>query len=231
MSASAPALEARDLGKRFGRRWALAHVDLRVEGGDCVLLAGANGSGKTTLLKLIAGLHRPTAGAIEVNGSSACGDRLTCRRGLSLIGHSSYLYERMTTIESMRLWARILGRSDDDSSLVPLLAEVGLAERQDSRVGTFSAGMKKRLALARSRLEQPSMLLLDEPFAALDVDGQKQVESWIRRGREQGTTIIIASHQLRQASRLCERGLLLDQGQVVWSGAAADLPAAFAERS
>jgi heme ABC exporter ATP-binding subunit CcmA len=230
-SSCAPALRATALGKRFGRRWALAHLDLEVESGESVLIAGPNGSGKTTLLKLIAGLYRPTSGTIELQGLCVFKHRLACRQHLSLVGHSSYLYERMTAVETMRLWASILGRSGGDERLDGLLDEVGLAARRDSRVGTFSAGMKKRLALARSRLEQPSLLLLDEPFAALDVDGQQQVESWIRHGRDEGKTIIVASHQLQQASRLCDRGVLLDQGQAIWRGAAADLPAAFAERA
>ena len=228
---AAIALRTRALGKRFGRRWALAHLEVEVREGEALFLAGANGSGKTTLLKLLCGLYRPTTGEIEIFGRDPVAERLTCRKRLSLVGHDSYLYERLSALESLRFWAAILDRPQDEESLLALLEEVGLRDRSNSLVGTFSAGMKKRLALARSRLENPSLLLLDEPFAALDVGGQRQVESWIQRGREQGLTIIVASHQLEQTARLCDRAALLRDGQLTWIGPAADLPGAFEEHS
>lgn len=225
------AVTTRGLGKRFGKRWALAHLDLEIERGQALLVAGSNGSGKTTLLKLLAGLYRPTAGSLTVLGLDPVAERLACRRQLSMVGHHSCLYERLGAMESLRFWARALGRSRSDSELLELLEEVGLADRSDSLVSTYSAGMRKRLALARSRLEEPSLLLLDEPFAALDVAGQRQVEGWVERGRENGLTVVLASHQLEQAARVCDRAVLLEQGQIIWKGAAADLPAAFERRS
>ena len=221
------AVATRGLGKRFGSLWALAHVDLEIDRGQALLVAGSNGSGKTTLLKLLAGLYRPTAGSLTVLGIDPVGERLACRRQLSMVGHHSCLYERLSALESLRFWARSLGRSNSDSELVELLGEVGLAERRDSLVSTYSAGMRKRLALARSRLEEPSLLLLDEPFAALDVAGQRQVEAWVERGRENGMTIVLASHQLEQAAAVCDRAVLLEQGQMIWKGTACDLPSAF----
>ena len=225
------ALRTRALGKRFGRRWALAHLELEVREGEALFLAGANGSGKTTLLKLLCGLYRPTTGEVEIFGRDPVAERLTCRKRLSLVGHDSYLFERLSALESLRYWTAILDRPKDEDALLGLLEEVGLEDRSSSLVGTFSAGMKKRLAFARSRLENPSLLLLDEPFAALDVSGQRQVESWIRRGREQGLTIIVASHQLEQTARICDRAALLRDGQLTWIGSAADLPGAFEEHS
>ena len=225
------ALRAQSLGKRFGRRWALAHLDLEVREGEALFLAGSNGSGKTTLLKLIAGLYRPTSGSLTVRGKSPIADRAECCRGLSMVGHHSYLYDGLTALESLRFWARTLGRDGSEGELLELLEEVGLAERSGSLVGTFSAGMRKRLALARSRLERPSLLLLDEPFAALDVAGQRHVEAWVARGRENGMTIILASHQLEQAAAVCDRAILLTQGQMAWKGDASDLPRVFERES
>ena len=221
------ALEAHGLGKRFARRWALAHLDLEVQRGTALLVAGSNGSGKTTLLKLIAGLYRPTTGNLWVLGREPCAERFATRERLSVVGHDAYLYERLTAIETLRYWARAAARPHHDEELVAFLEEVSLADRRDSMISTFSAGMKRRLALARSRLEKPQVLLLDEPFAALDVSGQRLVEDWVRRGRETGMTIIIASHQLAQASDLCDTAVLLHEGQMSWSGDATDLPNAF----
>ncbi len=216
--ASEPALRARGLGRRFGRDWALAHVDLDVAPGETMVLAGSNGSGKTTLLRIAAGLYKPSRGRIEIYGHDPQRDRLECRRALSMISHHAYLYDRLTALETLRVWARILGRPSADSDLMPLLASVGLDRRPRLQVAGFSAGMRKRLTLLRTRLERPRLLLLDEPFSALDVEGKRQVEAWIRDARESGAAVIMASHAILRASKLCDRAVLLDRGQIIWRG-------------
>jgi heme ABC exporter ATP-binding subunit CcmA len=221
------ALRAHGLGRRFQRSWALAHCDLEVAAGDTLLVAGANGSGKTTLLRLAAGLLRPTTGEVSVFGLEPRARRQACRRRLSLVSHHAFLYERLTAIESLRLWARILGGDRSDGALAALLEEVGLAERANDQVHTFSAGMRKRLTLARARLERPDLLLLDEPFAALDVPGQRLVEGWIRDSAARGVTVVLASHQLEQAATLCRRAIVLVRGQIEWEGSAAEAPGRF----
>jgi len=217
-SASQPAIQARDLGRRFGRDWALAHVDLDVAPGESMVLAGANGSGKTTLLRLAAGLYKPSRGAMRIYGLDPRRDRLECRRALSLVSHQAYLYDRLTALETLRVWARLLGRPAADSDLMPLLATVGLDRRPRLRVAGFSAGMRKRLTLLRTRLERPRLLLLDEPFSALDVEGKRQVEDWVHDAREAGAAVVMASHAVRRAGRLCDRAVLLERGQIVWRG-------------
>ena len=226
-AASGPAIRTRRLGRRFGRSWALAHCDLEVAPGESLLVAGANGSGKTTLLRLLAGLLRPTTGSIEVFALDPRAQRLAVRRRLSLISHHAFLYERLTALESLRLWARILGVDRDDDTLVALLAEVGLADRRHGTAETFSAGMRKRLSLARARLESADLLLLDEPFAALDVPGQRLVERWIAEAVARGATVLLASHQLAQAAALCTRAVVLRAGQIEWQGGADDAAARF----
>lgn len=215
---SPPALHAHGLGRRFGRDWALAHVDLEVAPGETVVLAGANGSGKTTLLRLAAGLYRPSQGRVEVYGLDPQRDRLESRRVLSMISHRAYLYDRLTALETLRIWARMLGRPSADSDLMPLLASVGLDRRPRLQVSGFSAGMRKRLTLLRTRLERPRLLLLDEPFSALDVEGKRQVEQWIHDAREAGAAVVMASHAIARASRLCDRAVLLERGQIIWRG-------------
>ena len=222
-------IHARGLGIRFGAQWALAHVDLDLGSGDRLLLAGANGSGKTTLLRLIAGLRQPTTGELQVDGRHPTRERLRTRKALALVSHHDYLYDRLTAMETLRLWNSLCDGSSE-TRLDDLLAEVGLSAAADRPVGGFSAGMRKRLILARSRLENPRLLLLDEPFASLDPEGQSLVENWVGRFVDGGGTLIVASHAIERASRLCSRAILLEQGQLAWQGDASALEAAWARR-
>ena len=227
-TAAAPsAVETRDLGKRFGRLWALSHCDLAVAPGEAMLLAGANGSGKTTLLRLIAGLHRPTRGTVTVFGHDSVRERMACRRSLAVVSHHSYLYDRLTALETVRLWARLLGRPSAEKNLIEQLAEVGLAERSRVPVGGFSAGMRKRLTLVQARLKEPRLVVFDEPFSALDRQGQGLVEAWISSFRAAGAAVILASHDLERAAQSCDRAVMLQQGQQVWMGPAADIVSRF----
>ena len=221
------ALRTTALGKRFGRHWALAHVDLEVAPGEVVLLAGPNGSGKTTLLRLVAGLHRPDQGELEIFGLDPRRARLGSRRLLSMVGHQNYLYPPLTALEMVRTWARLLGRPTGDDELVEHLAEVGLGARAGSRVGGFSAGMRKRLTLVRARLERPRLVLLDEPLAALDAAGGELVERWIGGFRDTGTAVVMASHAVARMCRVADRAVYLEEGQIAWQGASRHLPSRF----
>lgn len=223
MDDSTAAVRTSGLGKRFGAQWALAHCDLVIEPGEAVLLAGANGSGKTTLLRLIAGLYKPTQGELSVFGHDPNHERLTCRSELTLIGHDHYLYSQLTALETVQVWARLRGRRYSTDKLLELLDEVELRHRSDRRVGGFSAGMKKRLTLLRTRLEEPRLILMDEPFSALDTAGQALVEEWVRGFVDSGKTVLVASHNLPRAARLCQRAVYLKDGQMIWKGEAAGM--------
>jgi len=225
------AFRARDLSRRYGQKWALAHLDLTAVPGEVVLVAGPNGSGKTTFLRLLAGLLRPTAGELELFGKDLASDPFGWRRNVSLLSHASYLYEPLTALETVRLWARLLGRSTAEPDLRARLREVGLEQDGDNLVSGFSAGMQKRLTFARVRLEDSALVLLDEPFAALDTAGQELVTDWIAADRKAGKTVVIASHNLERAAPIADRAVLLARGQMTWQGAARDLPNVLARAS
>lgn len=217
------AVRAIGLGKRFGKQWALAHCDLEVLQGETVLLAGANGSGKTTLLRLIAGLHKPTQGELQIFGHDPQEERLTCRETLTMVGHEHYLYSQLTALETVQTWARLGGVNLSQAQLHDLLDEVELGHRTHHPVGGFSAGMKKRLTLLRTKLESPKLVLLDEPFSALDTKGQQLIEEWVHGYRAAGKTVIVASHNLPRAALLCERAVYLQQGQIIWQGESSEM--------
>ena len=190
-----------------------------------MLLAGANGSGKTTLLRLIAGLLRPSAGELRVHGLDPAAEPFATRRRVSVVGHQPYLYGDLDARETLGLWNRLLEEPWPERAVSELLEAVALADSAGREVRTFSAGMRKRLSLARVRLERPQLLLLDEPFAALDRAGQDLVDRWIAEFRRDGGAVVMASHDLGRAAGGGARAILLERGQAVWSGEATALPA------
>ena len=220
---TAPALVASGLGRRFGRRWALAHVDLELPAGGSLLLAGPNGSGKTTLLRLLAGRLEASAGTLRLFGLDPRRHRGTVRSGLSMVSHHLSLYPRLTAAETLALWLRLGGEPAPAERVRELLAEAGLEAHGDVEVGAYSAGMRKRLALVRVRIERPHLLLLDEPFSALDSAGRAWLAEWLAGLRREGVGLVLASHALEWSAPLCERAVRLAAGQVTWSGPAAAL--------
>jgi heme ABC exporter ATP-binding subunit CcmA len=213
-----PAIEARGLGRRYGRTWALSHIDLNVQAGESLLLVGANGSGKTTLLRLLAGTAPASAGELRIFGFERTRQRLECRRLVSMVSHENYLYDRLTAYETVRLWAKLLGYQPTDELVLSALEEVALAKRAHDPTVTYSAGMKKRLTLVRTKLEQPRVVLLDEPMSALDADGKELVCRWIDDHRRSGRTVVFSSHAVSRARQVADRILHLDRGQELWQG-------------
>jgi heme exporter protein A len=208
------AVELDDVSKRYGRRWALARLTYQVPFGQSVLLTGHNGSGKTTLLRLIATAHSPTAGVLRVLGLDAGRDREAIRRRVALLSHSSYLYEDLTAEQNLVLLARLTGAVAPQAKARELLERVGLSARTHAPVRHFSAGMRKRLAVARLLLKAPELALLDEPFGELDPAGISEMERIIWELKAQGTTLVLATHLVEQGLALCEARLHLVEGRV-----------------
>ncbi len=219
-----PAIEVSGLCRRYGRRWALADVSLRVPAGTLVMLAGRNGSGKSTLLRVLATAIRPDLGTGRVAGFDLRDERAQVRARVALLGHHSQLYEALTALENLQVVARFLGLDAGRGALTMALAEVALAERADDPVTTFSAGMRRRLALARTLLQPADVVLLDEPYGALDPPGFHLIDDVLRRLRARGATVVMATHLVERGSRQCDLGFVLENGRLVWSGRAADLP-------
>jgi heme exporter protein A len=219
-----PAVETLGLGRRFGRRWALADVTLRVPRGVRVMVTGRNGSGKSTLLRVLATALRPDRGSARVLGHDVRAARDDVRRAVSLLDHASGLYEALSALENLRVAARFLGLSESEGALRERLGEYGLGTRAHDPVSTFSAGMRKRLSLARTMMQPASVVMLDEPYGELDVDGFALVDGLLQRLRAEGRTVLMSTHLLERGRELCDEAVALEQGRLVWAGPAADLP-------
>jgi heme exporter protein A len=218
------AVEANGLCRRYGRRWALIDVSFRVPRGSACMVAGRNGSGKSTLLRVLSTAIRADRGSGSVEGFDLASASDEVRRRVALLSHAAYIYEALSPMENLRLLARFLGRDGGREAIAPLLEEVGLAERADDPVSTFSAGMRKRLALARVLMQEAAVVMLDEPYGQLDPPGFRFVESLFGALRRRGTTVLVATHQLDRGAALCDSGIVLETGRVAWTGRAADLP-------
>ena len=217
---AAPLLEVLGLARRYGRHWALAGIDLRVAPGAAVLVAGHNRSGKSTLLRVLAGALRPDRGSVRLDGVES---REGLRRATALLSHRAFTYEPLSALQNLAIAARFLGQPSSRASLLPLLDRVGLAARADAAVQTFSAGMRKRLALARVLLQRPRIALLDEPYGELDPQGFHLLDEIVRELREGGSTVLLASHLVERGAAMCERAVLLDHGRVAYDGPAPGL--------
>jgi heme exporter protein A len=212
---AAPALELQDVSKRFGARWAVARVSYALPAGRSLLLTGHNGSGKTTLLRMIATAAFPTAGAIRVFGRETRAARMAVRDDVALLSHAPHLYEDLTAAQNLMLLARLLALEQPKARVAELLTRVGLADRADSPVRQFSAGMRKRMSIARLLMKTPRLALLDEPFGELDPAGITQMEGHIRELQAAGATIVLATHLIEQGLSLTHERLHLEQGRQV----------------
>jgi heme exporter protein A len=216
-------IQLNGVARRYGTRWALAGVTLDLAAGSVVMLAGRNGAGKSTLLRILATAIRPDRGAAIVAGFDVVGQREDVRRLTALVAHQNYLYEALTARENLEVVADHLRVARQP--IGALLQRVGLSARAADVVGTFSAGMRKRLSLARLLLQGPRVALLDEPYGALDPAGFVLVDEVIRELQQGGSTVVWATHQWERASRLSDVAVILDQGRVTWSGNAAGVVA------
>ncbi len=204
------AIDAAHLSRRYGRRWAVVDVSFQLRRGAVMMIAGRNGSGKTTLLRILATAIRPDGGRATVGGRDIVRERDEIRRESALLAHQSYLYESLSARENLDIVARFLGGPPSSAAL----QRVGLSDRANDPVATFSAGMRKRLSFARVLLQRPSIAFLDEPYGQLDPEGFALVEEVIAELKSSGATVLIATHQVERVARFADVSLTLADGRV-----------------
>jgi heme exporter protein A len=222
--AARPGIEVDDVSKRYGARWALVRVRFQLAAGETAMLAGRNGSGKSTLLRVLATALRPDHGAARVAGLDTVADRDALRHKVALLDHRSHVYDVLSARENLEVMARFMELADP-ARVMAVLDEVGLADRANDAVAGFSAGMRKRLALARVLLKAPEIALLDEPYGELDPPGFRLVDGVLDRLRRRGATVVMSTHLVDRGRDHCDRALVLSDGAVQWDGAARQLPA------
>ncbi|MCS7287161.1 MAG: heme ABC exporter ATP-binding protein CcmA [Anaerolineae bacterium] len=208
-------VEIEGLAKAFGRREVLRGIDLVVKQGEFVIIMGPNGAGKTTLLRIIATIIKPDRGRIKVCGFQLPEKASEARRKVGLLTHSPFLYDELTARENLLFYASLFSVPEPERRSEELLSLVGLEDRKEERVRTFSRGMLQRLAIARALLHDPQLLLLDEPFTGLDQKAAEVLLDLLKRLPMEKRTVIMTTHQVDEVLALAHRVLILHKGWFV----------------
>jgi ABC-2 type transport system ATP-binding protein len=218
------AIEVLSLTKRYRAALAVDDISFTVGPGQTVGLLGGNGAGKTTTIAMLLGLLVPTAGTIHILGHDMAKDRFAALARLNFSSPYVALPARLTVAENLRVYAHLYNVPQVERRIRDLADELDLGSLLERRAGQLSAGQKTRVALAKSLINKPELLLLDEPTASLDPDTGDLVRSWLERYRaETGCTILLASHNMDEVARLCDTVLMMKQGCIVDRGTPAEL--------
>jgi heme exporter protein A len=209
---SSTLLDARDIARRFGARWVLRGASISVERGEVVGLLGANGSGKSTLLRILATLLRPNAGSATIAGYDLLREPDAVRHQIGFLAHTPGLYDDLTARENLVFAAAMLGSNDAD--IDGALERVSLEKVANERVRGFSAGMQRRLAIARLALSNPRVLLLDEPYSNLDTAGAALMNSLICDTVNAGGAALVVLHELAPSAGVIDRLATVHEGRI-----------------
>lgn len=215
-------IEIRDLTKRFGDTTVLERINMVLESGHIYGFVGRNGSGKTMLMKHICGFVRPTQGSVSVNGR-VVGKDIDLPEDMGIIIESPGFLAEYSAYQNLRLLALLRGRIGK-REIEQAIARVGLDPKSKKHVGKYSLGMRQRLGLAQALMEDPSVLLLDEPMNGLDNEGAAQIRELLLECRDSGKLIVIASHTKEDIDLLCDAVYRMDHGRLLPPSAAAPCP-------
>lgn len=202
------------LVRRFGRRRAVAGVDLRIEAGQCVALFGPNGAGKTTLLRLLAGLLRPTSGEVRLMGRALTASSVADRGRVGLISHQSMLYDVLTVAENVAFAARLHGVPDVERASAAAIERLGLQGRELTPVRALSRGWQQRVSIARAIVHGPALLLLDEPYTGLDVSGARALTQLLLSLRDDGAALALVTHSVDEGLALATHAAIMLDGTI-----------------
>ena len=217
-----PIIEVEKLTKKFGSYVAVNHLNFSVDEGEVFGLLGPNGAGKTTTIRMLAGLISCSEGSAKVKGYVINSDSLKVRETVGILTENPSLYEKLTAYENMDFFAQAYGLTEPtkkNQRIKEMLEFFGLWERRNDKVGTFSKGMKQKLAIARALVHKPSVIFLDEPTSGLDPESSKEVRDLIAQlSHQEKSTILLCTHHLEDAEKLCRRVMIINKGRSVIVG-------------
>jgi len=218
-------LAVKGLRKSFGEREVVAGVDLEINAGECFGLLGPNGAGKTTTLRLCLGLTHPNAGTINMIGEPVPARAREARTKVGVVPQMDNLDPDFTVRENLAVYGRYFGMSKDaiETRIPELLEYAGLAARADARIQTLSGGMKRRLTISRALVNDPDLLFLDEPTTGLDPQARHLIWERLRQLMQRGKTLLLTTHFMDEAERLCSRIAIMDNGKIIASGTPREL--------
>lgn len=214
-------VEVLGLSKQFKKVKAVDNISFSVKSGEIVGLLGENGAGKTTTLRMLATMLRPTEGTAKVNGYDVINDSKKVRGEIGILfGGEVGLYDRLTAKENIMYFAQLNGMNKEkaEKSIENLVKLLKMEEYIDRRVGKFSRGMKQKVAIARSIVHEPKVMLFDEPTAGLDVTASRIVQDFILQCKKDNRAIIFSSHSMNEVEKLCDRIVIINKGKIVEEG-------------
>lgn len=225
MREGGPRLEAEGLVRSFGAGTAVDGVDFRLEPGQVLTLFGPNGAGKTTLLRLLSGSLRADSGTLRLDGSALDTRSPAWQARVGVLSHRGFLYAHLTARENLRFYAELYGLAHPDDRIVERLEAVGLGDRADHLVRDFSRGMAQRLALARTLLHDPDVVLLDEPWTGLDAHAAAVLRETLGALRDGRRTVVLVTHNLTEGLELADRVAIQVRGRWVLDRSAQEVDA------
>ena len=210
-------LAVRSVRKTYGNITAVEDVSFSAAAGETIGLLGPNGAGKSTTVAMIAGLTKPDAGEVLIEGRALQGDTDPAKRRIGLVPQELALYDELPARTNLRFFAALYGidGAAADKAIDAALELVGLADRAKDKPGTFSGGMKRRLNLAAALLHDPQILLLDEPTVGVDPQSRNAIFDNLETLKARGKTLIYTTHYMEEAERLCDRLVVIDHGKVI----------------
>lgn len=222
---TSPAVLLRDVVKRFGAITAVDHLDLEVPSGSCFGLLGPNGAGKSTTMRLLTGQAVADAGRVEVLGYRLPGESRDARAASGVVPQIDNLDDELTVAENLEVYARLqrLARDERGPAVARGLATARLSDRADTPASELSGGMRRRLLIARGLVHRPQLVLLDEPTVGLDPQIRQQLWAQIAEIRAAGVTVVMSTHYIEEAERLCDAVAIVHAGRVVACGPPRDL--------
>ena len=218
------AIEINNLNKSFGSILAVKNINFKIDKGTIIGLLGPNGCGKSTTMGMMLGLIKPTSGTVVINGQNIENNRTNLLEKMNFISPYIELPKKLTVEENLKVYGRLYGVKNLESKISELMEKLNLTQFKKRKTGELSSGQKNRVSLAKALVNDPEILLLDEPTASLDPDVSDHIRTFIEDfASKKGTTILLASHNMNEVERLCHEVMMMKNGEIIDKGKCGDL--------